>query len=260
MRQAYNDFEVLIQDGVFIGVALGYDYCAEHEWGIKDLKEELGIPSNISPDCLGVDARTISKTSKDLRRVSKGGREYLYLLRQYGEERIPDCLLQGSESLTTAWSKSSLGIAMGPNLLEGKEYLDDLYEAFQNNDIVLARLGNNNPFANSSLTLLIKSRIPQEVKDSWKDADLSTLRLMEIEKTYGFKEKIKSLPYYLNGGKNPKKAGCCSPSFVANDTKIKYWVNNAGVENTYGWFTPEQIEEWQNTNMTLEEIKNRDSK
>ena len=44
MRRAYQDFGFIIEDEQFYGVSLGYDYCAEHEWGIKDMKEDLGIP------------------------------------------------------------------------------------------------------------------------------------------------------------------------------------------------------------------------
>lgn len=54
MRRAYNSSVWRNDSGQVIAVNLGADYCAEHEWGIKPLKESLGIRS--FPD----NERTIS--------------------------------------------------------------------------------------------------------------------------------------------------------------------------------------------------------
>lgn len=44
MRKAHNDVDFIFDDNkALIGVCLGYDYCAEHEWGIKGIKQALGI-------------------------------------------------------------------------------------------------------------------------------------------------------------------------------------------------------------------------
>ncbi len=39
----HNQFWLLEDDELFIGISLGADHCAEHEWGITPLEEMLGI-------------------------------------------------------------------------------------------------------------------------------------------------------------------------------------------------------------------------
>lgn len=49
MRKAYsNVFFITEGEKKFIGVSLGYDYCAEHEWGIKGIRNGLCMPSESS--------------------------------------------------------------------------------------------------------------------------------------------------------------------------------------------------------------------
>ena len=48
MRQAFNGKEIFRNpDGTFYGLNFGWDFCAEHEWGIEDLNESFGIDNNI---------------------------------------------------------------------------------------------------------------------------------------------------------------------------------------------------------------------
>ena len=44
MRQGY-DQKILTIDGKFIGVSLGSDHCAEHEWGIEGIERVFGLSS-----------------------------------------------------------------------------------------------------------------------------------------------------------------------------------------------------------------------
>lgn len=44
MRKAYNDYGTIVIDNKFIGISLGYDFCAEHEWGIDGIKSRFAIP------------------------------------------------------------------------------------------------------------------------------------------------------------------------------------------------------------------------
>lgn len=60
MRKASQNYGIVVIDDMFIGFALGYDYCAEHEWGINDLKRICGIPEG-NKNNMGVRCRTITK-------------------------------------------------------------------------------------------------------------------------------------------------------------------------------------------------------
>ena len=43
MRKAYNNFSFIVENDQLIAVSLGYDHCAEHEWGIDKMKDQFGI-------------------------------------------------------------------------------------------------------------------------------------------------------------------------------------------------------------------------
>lgn len=33
MRKSFNNFKVIKDENTIYGISLGYDFCAEHEWG-----------------------------------------------------------------------------------------------------------------------------------------------------------------------------------------------------------------------------------
>ena len=82
MRQAFNDYAIIVDDkndNQFLGIALGYDYCAEHEWGIKGIKRDFGIPEP-SKKKMGVKSRTITKCKNlEFKREKYQGRTFAIL-------------------------------------------------------------------------------------------------------------------------------------------------------------------------------------
>ena len=67
MRTASQDYAIITsEDGKeFLGIALGYDYCAEHEWGIKEIKQRFAIPE-ASKKNMGVASRSITQNIPNL--------------------------------------------------------------------------------------------------------------------------------------------------------------------------------------------------
>jgi hypothetical protein len=58
MRRASSNVHFIIDDNKnFFGVSLGYDFTAEHEWGISRMKRYFGIDSKE----MGIKSRTITK-------------------------------------------------------------------------------------------------------------------------------------------------------------------------------------------------------
>lgn len=60
MRKAFRDVQLIEADnGNVVGVNLGYDFCSEHEWGIKGIKSLLGVPnkskSNDPYEVIGIE-------------------------------------------------------------------------------------------------------------------------------------------------------------------------------------------------------------
>lgn len=112
MRKAYKDFGIIEENGVFYGISLGWDFCAEHEWGIKDLKILLGI----NDTKLGVDGRAITKNDEVI--FVKDKKQALLRTKPWGYkdgDKLND-LLSGElyiyskddKKISTAWSGSDL--------------------------------------------------------------------------------------------------------------------------------------------------------
>ena len=64
MRRAYQSYSILtipeMDEDKFVGISLGYDFTAEHEWGIADMKRLFGIPEPTKKN-MGIACRTITK-------------------------------------------------------------------------------------------------------------------------------------------------------------------------------------------------------
>lgn len=316
MRKASQDYGIIIIDDKFVGIALGHDFCAEHEWGTKELKEMCGIPESIKKN-MGIACRIITKcpplvykegidndvkhavlfTGDSWRSKEENEKYTPHDLEKYVEDirweieweiewakkhaskkkslkkgkKETEIIIEPEnekDPIVTAWDGGSFGVGV----LGDKEvgYLLELHEAFKNKNVAIAttNLRPNNPFSNTSLTLMIADRVPQEVRDNMYHADKEYFDREDYEEEIGMKKIIEE-----NKAKRGK-AGfkyymACSPEWVdyddaeqrelrktKNKTKfdIMYWVNYADDE-TYGWFTVEEIREWLTGNKKLIEIR-----
>jgi hypothetical protein len=302
MRKASQDNGLIVDEGKFIGIALGYDYCAEHEWGIKELKQICGIPDS-SKKTMGVKSRTITKVpllifkeeivKRDTTKIKKGKYAVLYTGMQWrskeeNEEYISHDLKNWIEDLNwnakwnaehpstrgekdniiTAWDSGSFGVAvMGEKEVE---WLKELKTAIEEKrlTIAVANLRAKNPFAGSSLCLMITDRIPQETLDAMYLGDKTYFDREDYEEKIGMKKIIQNnkgsyggLHYFM----------ACSPKWIDyNNTEgtleeqkkkyntkydIMYWINYSDDDNNYGWYTVEEIREWLTGKKKLTEIR-----
>lgn len=288
MRKASQDYAIIVDDnGIFSGIALGYDYCAEHEWGIKDLKRECAIPES-SKKTMGVKSRTITKTPTfAFKEETYKKRKFaiLYTGRSYwGQERLEEHLphdfknykedliwnekwtkehpnRDSRDNIATAWSESDFGIAVMGEKEVG--YLRELKEALEKKNIVIAMIDHRkrNPFAGTSLSIMIADRLPQEIKDAMYRADKEYYDREDYEKKIGMKRIIEKHGN-KNGYKGEKYFMACSPKWINYDDEkarekrkkelgtkynIQYWVNYSDDDENYGWYTVEQIKKWLTT-------------
>lgn len=263
MRRGYQEFGIIEENGIFYGISLGWDFCAEHEWGIKDLKRLLGI----NDTKLGVEGRTITKNDEVI--FVKDKKQALLRTKPWGykeSDKLKDLLSRelyiysgDDKKIATAWSGSDFGV-----LVEGKENiekLEELYNNFKKNNIVIASLKGVVPvFSNSSLSLLIKDRLPQEALENMYNVDKKAIDLVDYEKEIGvtkLKEKVRG-----NGYKGEKYFCACSPKWIDYENKgnrevlkkklgtkydIQFWINYSDDDNNYGWYTAEEIIKWLST-------------
>jgi hypothetical protein len=294
MRKASQSNGLIVENDKFIGIALGYDYCAEHEWGIKDLKRICGIP-DASKDNMGVKNRTITKCPPLMFKeetYKKKNFAILYTGQPWYEqkqmENLPhdlknwkDDLIRNEEwnnkypdtrsdkdNIITAWDGGSFGVAvMGEKEVKWLKELKAEIEK-KNLTIAVADLRAKNPFAGSSLCLLISDRIPQETLDAMYYGDKSHFDLVDYEKEIGMtdlKEKTRKSGYH-----NLHYYMACSPRWIDYDDEknrealkkklktkynIQYWINYSDDDNNYGWYSVEEIREWLSGTKKLTEIR-----
>jgi hypothetical protein len=217
-----------------LAVNLGADYCAEHEWGIKKLKEMFGISDKISD--YGLKRRKVSKLPKNFCWISDASRGGFVVSNWFA--RVPADFLVDSElagkGLRTAWSESDFGaIADTP---EEIEKLQEIYKAFEKKNIIVCFSKTLLPaFENPGLCLVIADRLDKSILDEWKKADKEAHQLRkDVEKT-GVEKLL-------------KEKGCqyfaLSPQ-RQEDGSIQYWLNPYDQDrNNFGWYRLEDLQDW----------------
>ena len=250
MRRAYHDTDfILDEDGNFIGINLGYDSCAEHEWGIKTIQNLFGIGSD--PKAVGLDKRKITSLHQEILHFSKEDNEALLIFDrslasniERKEDRIEWILtnlafFSSEKNIVTAWNERGFAIRVRhPRWID---YLQKLYEGFLNLDIAIGRSGNLNPFAGNGLTITLVSAFPQDAAETLAEKDRDYNRLQEADLATGIKEELK---------KSGKNWFALSPRWASEfnsetEYEVMYWLNPREQDiHNFGWYTVEDLKLW----------------
>lgn len=255
MRHALDTAWLHSKDNKFLGINLGADFCAEHEWGIKGLKSKFGITEDIS--VYGIDKRKIDKVPDDLYFLEEEKKSIL-ITKDFWRGK-PEVLtieeLKNSElrdaELSAAWDENSFGIYV--NKKQNQKYLERIYKAFQNKDIAIW-LGGRGIFANNGLCFGILSEIKNHAKEGVQvmyDADENLHKLQVASDETGIIQKIDEFNNVTKKGFFGKCGYfALSPVWkhghkVNTKYPVVYWLNpQAQDKNNYGYFSVEQLEEW----------------
>jgi len=267
MRKSFQNKSLIINEGIFYGVSLGYDFCAEHEWGIKGMRNHFGIDINK----MGLESRTITKgevlfkedntlcvLTSDKPYNLKDGYTAKDLLCYDLKNSMGD--LRNSENkIQCAWDEKGFCIASANK--EHFGFIKQLYEAFSNKNIAITSISSKvNPFEGTSLCVLIADRLPKKVIDDLYRVDKKAKDLIEYEEKIGVAE-LKRTNQSVGFKKN-KYFMACSPRWIdyedaknreeqkkAWNTKydIQFWINYSDDDDNYGWYTAEQIIKWLTT-------------
>jgi hypothetical protein len=215
-----------------VGVNLGADYCAEHEWGIKRIRDKFGMTS----DGIGIENKRIRYVSEDLVFVTD---KYTGLFCDHLYERTPTQYLDNyhvsRQGLWTAWDEKSFAVIT----MDGTHH-DDLrtiHQAFLDLDIAIW-LGGGGVFQNAGLCFGIISKLSKDITDMWAKHDLEAKQLDEDVKKLGILERLAA------AGLGPFKGYfACSPKRI--DGKIMFWLNPFDQQNNnYGWYTVKDLDDW----------------
>lgn len=272
MRKGYKGGWLIEEkSGTLLGINLGSDYCAEHEWGIKDLQMAAGIEYDES--VFGIDRRRTKLNEKNLLFVNNGKEAGLIIdsawqLEYRRKKEMKDWATYltydtyGEEkNLCTAWDGDSLGIRVKTDKYIKK--LEQIKEALVKNDAAIW-LGGGHVFQNAGLVIGIVSRIPVHNLQEMYDADLDYYKLQEAAKATGIEQKIAERnkdvryprPYgchlrasWATGGPGtyhlslPRLAGE-APKDRKTKHPVIFWLNPETKPAQYGWYTVEELELW----------------
>lgn len=264
MRRATHDTQWLTDaNGRLQGIALGFDFAAEHEWGIKKLKEAFGIPDTKFPQ--GIKDRQIRTLPEDLmiyREFSQkpehdkrkkaetfGMLAYAYMgsWSKHPAENLKEATMrqakpydawskEEAQTLGAAWDESSFGIVVRERDLPK---LRELKEAFEHHDIAIAP-GKQRGFDRShGLTFVIVSRLESEIFEKVLEADKAHQRLEEAADATGIIKRLKAAK---------KDYFACSPRWKNSDEttgEVVFWLNPMHQkDNNFGWFTVQDLDDW----------------
>lgn len=242
MRESFMKTNIIYSNNTIIGVSLGFDFTAEHEWGIKDLKHKLGIPEYI-------------KTYKDL--LIKHPKNLFFIesqdfytissmhnsLKKYIENRKKDVLY-------AFWDWSDFGIVF---------YDENEYKAikslFENKQMILASqeiLMYIQQYIQDDvggIVFIDYHQIPQSVLDDIKQNVKSRENLQKAVDKIGIIQKIKEKQQewkhqYPQSLHSPWDYYGLSPQWD-DDEGIMFWLNPAH-QNELGsdFVTISDLEDW----------------
>ena len=242
MRRGTNDVAVLRnEEGGFIGVSLGWDFCAEHEWGVNKLTKAFGIPNELTPKNAGIAYRTATKVPEGLRVFDFDGAHFLIYRADWWDESVQtpqklNHILESYSSVGTAgaWSDSAFGLRV---MDDDKDVIPFLLDAANNNRLAIYLAGQSDSFGNSGLLLFDVNRLPEDGLKQMREVDLSTILIQKAVKDTGIEKRLKeaNCRYYA-----------LSPKF-AEDGSLLFWLNPMYQENNnYGWYTILDLEDWIN--------------
>ncbi len=261
MRKAYSDTELVEEDGKIIGIALGYDYCAEHEWGIKGIVQKLGI-KGLSNKTLGYKSRINNQVPKSLvfgTSIVNGKKikaalimwslDYDEKYTKFDWKMLPRDLEGNNRTTLSKDDKSSVIAAWGEGdfgiVVEGEknvEFLEKLYKAFQNKNVLVGTFKKLKAFCNPSLTFLIKDLLPAGVEEEMVVQDKKSFELQKIIKKLNLEERLRKADKFNSDDYDG--IICASPSWnnkKDRNTKhpVAVWIN---ADKNYGWYTVEEVE------------------
>lgn len=265
-RGSHGKGIVRLEDGTLLGVNLGADFTAEHEWGIKDIRRTYGIDDadegvgrrqiRTFPEgnlMRGSVSLKVTDYSERKRKASTDTWHGLVSFRYYDSERkhwpeLSETMVRqfelapyGSDDFCGAWDGGSFGL-----LAKDEAVVTQLYDAIVQLDLCIGLFNGEswNPFSRSGLGLLIASRVPQSVRDQWLESDRDGRRLVEAAKATGIADRLEKagLRYYAL---SPKWATGMRGEPPETKHPVVYWLNPQEQDrHNHGWFTVEQLDQW----------------
>lgn len=240
MRASYGG-SLLFSDDKLIGINLGSDSCAEHEWGIKDIQYEFGIDIAAG---YGLARRTPTKVSPNLIWFKKKIAKTNYV--GFAMERFFDGVdkweprdglyrtCDKENMFHAGWDQEGFYVLAEAKNKKAIVHLKELFEAIQNLNICVWT-GGGGVFKNSGLCLGIVNKMPTEIFDQWYECDK---KKAELQKEF-YDTGVQDLLF-----KAGKKWYALSPNRDIHG-KLMVWLNPCEQDrHNFGWFSVEDLKLW----------------
>jgi hypothetical protein len=271
MRRGYDSELIKDEQGNLLGINLGADYCAEHEWGIDGIKNHFGIniDSGEKPfadwwnnlmgvkklPLLGIEKRAITKCAelvpgeceisiRDYKNPKSkavkykisyvGFRPYYSSSKEEGFEKLIKSSVYSvseTENVWGWWSEGDFLIAS-----TDKNAIEQLHKALQEVDATIS-VGGGHVFKNGGLHFMIKSRISDDIVKEVYNQDLDHFNLKKAAVATGIYDKLE---------KAGKKFYALSPRWKDEQKKeVVFWLNpQEQHSNNACWASIEDLKDW----------------
>lgn len=239
------------ENGRVTGFNCGYDFCAEHEWGVKGIVEAFELNGlargmekgliTIIPDNFFFRVEEPSKRSV----VETEPYAFLMFRNFYrdAEEMFETQCKNVRKEFKSQYTKKDFIVEWGERdffvAVRGEENvkrLSQLHTSFNDKNIVIGMTPAS--FKGTGLTFLHFDRVRQEDLDACIERENSEDRLEARVTATGIREKLKAADcrYYA-----------LSPRFTDEEKDIEYWLNPMEQDiHNYGWMKLSDLEDWIN--------------
>lgn len=260
------DSEGSVPADTVYGFSLGFDFCAEHEYGARLIRDELGIANVECP--IGVEQRTMTRVPNGLHFVVYGQRPkdrrfkktmpaaLLVLTDDFrlNSEKLPspaelakrfDALFwtdftdtryrPGVADIVCSWSSHG-GFVIHVRGDENVHRLAQVHEAMKQCRVAVADPAYMG-FARKALALVLVDKLPPEVHDTVLQKDLAHQRLLQAAKDTGIEELL---------AKHGKGWYALSPAWEYEEGGNLLFFLNPREQRQYegGWVTVEDLHQW----------------
>lgn len=254
MRRGNNGEIRRLEDGRIESVNLGADFCAEHEWGIKDIETAFALDPRKKP---GVERRRVRAIPHRLQvshvTKSKDGPErWAIWYAPYGEYNSRELYLSRENwedpqspwrEFVGAWSEQDFAV-----LFTKEQDALDLLDAFNRKDVAFLSANTfGNPFARSGLVLAIVSRLPKEIVSSLEQMAKDADALHKAAEKTGIKKRLDEFSKRGSMSFN-RQFGyyALSPRWKDDSKKeVVFWLNPYQQDKfNAGWFGVKDLDDW----------------
>jgi hypothetical protein len=276
-----RDNSWLMDGDKLVGINFGAEFAAEHEWGIADLRNRLGVANPKADDVTrkeheplrgvyGLERRRCHPDPLCVTLIEQGDTLNLivmgaYSLKHWLESKVDLDKLGGNEAyfgkgqdLVTLWDQGSFMIRVKGE--ENFRRLRKLHEALLANEVAVW-LGGKELFGNAGLCLAIISEVGEKDAKAMNEGDLNIEKLEIAAEKCGIRQKIDEANEQwakmrevetgrrVYASSAPHTYFALSPAWNNREPRGKYkvmfWLNPAHQnENEWGWYTVEQLEQW----------------